>query len=92
MRRKRRTSWQMTAKSRSIKGAKRKSGGCAWKAKELTSGGLPHVPDSRLRKPRGILTVRQKSAEGVVAASVHRAGHSSERRETARAQWRPGQP
>ena len=89
MRRKRRTSWQMTAKSRSIKGVKRKSGGCAWKAKKLTSGGLPHVPNSRLRKSRGFLTVRQKSAEGVVAASVQRAGHSSERRETAGARWGP---
>ena len=50
MRRKRRTIWQLTAKSRSIKGAKRKSGGCAWKAKKLTSGGLPYVPDSATEK------------------------------------------
>jgi hypothetical protein len=34
----------MTAKSTSIKGVKRKSGGCAWKAKKLTSGGLPACP------------------------------------------------
>ena len=56
----------MTAKSTSIKGAKRKSGGCAQKAFELTSGGLRHVPQSELRKSRGYLTVAQKSAEGVV--------------------------
>ena len=30
----------MTAKSISIKGAKRKFGGCAWKAEKLTSGDL----------------------------------------------------
>jgi hypothetical protein len=49
-RRERRTSRQMTAKSISIKGAKRKSGGCARKAVELTSGGLRHVPQSELRR------------------------------------------
>jgi hypothetical protein len=56
----------MTAKSASIKGAKRKFGGCAWKAVRLTSGDLPHVSNSGLRKSQGFLTVRQKSAEGVV--------------------------
>jgi hypothetical protein len=85
MRRERRTSWQVTAKSSSLKGAKRKSGGCAWKAVKLTSGGLSSVPESRLRGSRGPLTKRQKSAEGIVTASVWRAGHSSERRETASA-------
>jgi hypothetical protein len=35
----------MTAKSRSIKGAKRKFGGCAWKAETLTSGDLPFCPE-----------------------------------------------
>jgi hypothetical protein len=39
----------MTAKSISIKGAGCKSDGCAWKAVELTSGGLSHVPESGLR-------------------------------------------
>jgi hypothetical protein len=59
----------MTAKSISIKGAKRKSGGCARKAGELTSGGLRHVPQSELTKPRGFLTVTQKSAAGIVGKS-----------------------
>jgi len=35
----------MTAKSRSIKGAKRKFGGCAWKAEKLTSGDLSFCPE-----------------------------------------------
>ena len=35
----------MTAKSASIKDAKRKSGGCAWKAVKLTSGDLPACPE-----------------------------------------------
>ena len=35
----------MTAKSQSIKSAKRKSGGCAWKAEKLTSGDLPFCPE-----------------------------------------------
>ena len=39
-RRERRTSGQLTAKSISIKGAERRSGGCARKAVELTSGDL----------------------------------------------------
>jgi len=56
----------VTAKSISIKGAERKSGGCARKASELTPGGLHRVPDSRLRVPRGSLTAMQKSAEGIV--------------------------
>jgi hypothetical protein len=62
----RRTSGQMTAKSISIKGAGCKSGGCALKAAELTSGDLPFVPESGLRVERSILTGRQKSAAGVV--------------------------
>ena len=39
----RRTSWQLTTKSISIKGAGCKFGGCVRKAVELTSGGLPFV-------------------------------------------------
>lgn len=35
----------MTAKSVSIKGAKRKFGGCAWKGEKLTSGDLPLRPE-----------------------------------------------
>jgi hypothetical protein len=61
-----RTSWQLTTKSISIKGAGCKFGGCARKAVELTSGDLPFVPESGLRRKRFLLTGRQKSAEGVV--------------------------
>jgi len=50
----------------SIKGIGCKSGGCAPKAVELTSGDLPCVPESGLRRERFLLTGRQKSAEGVV--------------------------
>jgi hypothetical protein len=39
----------MAAKPISIKDAKRKSGGCAWKAVELIAGELLHVSDSGLR-------------------------------------------
>ena len=42
-RRERRTSGQLTAKSISIKGAKRRSGDCAQKAAELTPGDLLRV-------------------------------------------------
>jgi len=44
------TSWQRAAKSASIKGAGCKSGGCALKAVSLIAGGLPHVPESGLRR------------------------------------------
>jgi hypothetical protein len=64
----RRTSEQRIAKSISIKGAGGKSGGCALKAVELTLGGLSHFPESGLRVQRCILTVRQKSAAGVLVA------------------------
>jgi hypothetical protein len=36
----------MTAKLISIKGTGGKSGGCAWKVVELTSGDLLHVTES----------------------------------------------
>jgi hypothetical protein len=42
-------SWQMTTKPISIKDAGCKSGGCALKATELTSGDLWRVVKSRLR-------------------------------------------
>ena len=61
-----RTRWLVTSKSVSIKGTGCKSGGCARKAVELTSGDLPFVPESGLRGKRFHLTGRQKSAEGVV--------------------------
>jgi len=60
----------MTAKPVSIKGTGCKSGGCALKAVELTSGDLPLVPESGLRMERSILTGRQKSAEGIVSRSM----------------------
>ena len=61
-----RTSWQLTTKSISIKGAGCKFGGCVRKAVELTSGDLSLVRKSGLRVEQSILTGRQKSAEGVV--------------------------
>jgi len=64
----RRTSGRMTAKSRSIKGAGCRSGGCAPKAVELTSGDPPLVSATRLRAEQSVLTGRRKSAEGIVAA------------------------
>lgn len=63
----------MIAKSISVKGAGCKFGGCAWKAVELTSGGLLYVPESGLRVERSALTVRQKSAAGIVAAQAAKA-------------------
>ena len=45
----RRTSWLMTAKSTSIKGAGCRFGGCALKAVSLIAGGLLHVPEPGLR-------------------------------------------
>ena len=68
-----RTSWQMTTKSISIKGTGCKFGGCVRKAVELTSGDLPFVSESRLRVERSVLTGRQKSAEGVLAAKAMKA-------------------
>jgi len=66
MRRQRRASGPGTAKPISIKSAKRKFGGDARKAVELTSGDLPRVPKSGLRVTQVILTAEQKSAEGIV--------------------------
>jgi hypothetical protein len=68
-----RTSGQLTAKSISIKGTGCKSGGCALKAVELTSGDLPFVLHSGLRIERSVLTGRQKSAEGVLGTKVLKA-------------------
>jgi hypothetical protein len=56
----------MISKSVSIKGAERKSGGCARKAVGLTSGDLRRVPDEGLGEPRGFPIAAQESAEGVV--------------------------
>ncbi len=68
-----RASGQLTAKPISIKGTGCKFGGCVRKAVELTSGDLPFVLESRLRIERSNLTVRQKSAEGVVGAQALKA-------------------
>ena len=57
-----RASGRMIAKPISIKGTGCKFGGCVWKAVELTSGDLPLVRDSGLRREQSILTGRQKSA------------------------------
>jgi len=64
----RRTSGHVTTKSIFIKDAGCKFGGCVRKAVELTSGDLSFAVDTRLRVERSVLTGRQKSAEGVVAA------------------------
>lgn len=63
----------MDAKPRSIECAGGRSGGCALKAVELTSGDLRRVSGSRLRVKRFILTALQKSAEGVVIALAMKA-------------------
>jgi hypothetical protein len=65
----RRASGPMTAKPIFIKGAGCKSGGCARKAVELTSGDLPFVVDTRLGMKRFISIGGQKSAEGVLASN-----------------------
>ena len=67
------TSWQLIAKSISIKGTGCKFGGCARKAVELTSGDLPFVLKTGLGIERSVLTGRQKSAEGVVVVKAMKA-------------------
>ena len=76
MRRQRRTSGQLVAKSISIKDAKRRSGGCALKAIKLTPGGLLRVAHRRLRRPLGRLTAEQKSAEGILGPAVGKASEA----------------
>jgi hypothetical protein len=66
----------MTAKPISIKLTGGKSGGCASKAVELTSGDLRHVTKSRLRVKRFILIVAQKSAEGKLGHAVGKANEA----------------
>jgi hypothetical protein len=56
----------MAAKSISIKTEGCRSGGCASKVVELTSGDLPFVVESRLRTGQPVLTGRQKSAAGII--------------------------
>jgi len=69
MRRQCRTSGLVTTKSISIKGRRRIFGGCAPKVDELTSGDLPFVRGSELRRARAIQIGRQKSAASIVSAS-----------------------
>ena len=68
-----RASGQGTAKPISIKGTGCKSAGCVRKAVELTSGDLPFVPASGLRRERFLLTGRQKSAAGKVGRQLPKA-------------------
>jgi hypothetical protein len=63
----------MIAKPISIKDAKRKFGGGAWKAVELTWGDLLRVSESRLKASRGAWIGQQKSAEGEVPTKVGKA-------------------
>ena len=72
IRRQRRTSGQLTAKSVSIKGAKRRFGDCARKAAELTPGDLLRVRKG-LRLSKDGLTAEQKSAEGILGHDVGKA-------------------
>jgi hypothetical protein len=64
---------RLATKPISIKSTGCKSGGCARKAVDLTSGDLSPVVKSRLRVERSILTRRQKSAEGVILTKVRKA-------------------
>jgi hypothetical protein len=72
MRRQCRTSGRLTAKSISIKGAKRRFGDCARKAAELTPGDLLGVRRG-LRLSKGGPTAEQKSAEGILGHNVGKA-------------------
>jgi hypothetical protein len=60
------------AKPISSKLTEGKSGGCAWKAVELSWGDLRHVTEPG-RMKRFILTTAQKFAEGVVDQAVGKA-------------------
>ena len=69
----RRASWHMTAKPISIKDAGCKSGGCAPKAVELTSGDLWRVVELTTETAVRQLNAPQKSAEGIVSTRVMKA-------------------
>ena len=75
MRRERGTSGQRTAKSKSIKHAERRSGDCARKAAELTSGDLLCVAQATERAERHA-DRGQKSAEGIVDPGVGKASEA----------------
>src|SRR6516164_2725516 len=78
-RRERWTSGPLTAKSVSIKDAKRRPGDRVRKATELTPGDLLCVA-ARLRAPRGGLIAEQKSADGIVGRAVGKASEALRRR------------
>jgi len=78
-RRKHRTSGQRTAKSISIKDAKRRFGDSARKAAELTPGDLSRVASATEIAARH-LTAGQKSAEGVLGHVVGKASEALRRR------------
>jgi hypothetical protein len=64
----------MTCEAHIHQGRGYKSGGCALKAVELTSGDLLLVANSRLRmSDRSNLSQQQKSAEGIVITRVVKA-------------------
>ena len=71
-----RTSGRLITKSISIKDQGCRSDRGAGKAIELTWGGLCHVPISELSAPRGVLTVAQKSADGIVGQAVGKASEA----------------
>ena len=79
---------QMTTKPISIKPTGGKSGGCALKAVELTSGDLRHVTNPRLRVKRFTLTLPQKSAEDKLD---HAVGETSEALQSRKAEQPIGQ-
>lgn len=68
----RRASWQLTTKPISIKDAGCKSGGCAPKAVELTSGDLWRVVEFTTEIAVKQLSAPQRSAEGIVFRAVGR--------------------
>ena len=69
----RRASWHVTAKPIFIKDAGCKSGGCALKAVELTSGDLWRVVEFTTEIAAKQLSAPQKSAEGIVITAVVKA-------------------
>ncbi len=78
----------MIAKPISIKLTGGKSGGCASKAVELTSGDLRHVTEAGLGVKRFISIVSQKSAKGRVG---HDVGKASEALQCRKAEQQIGQ-
>ena len=78
-----RTIRQMTTKSRSVKGANRKSDGCAPKSDESISGGLPAIREAEVSEERSDLTGWQKSADGIAVPAATKACTNGEAIRTA---------